>query len=397
MNQISIAPYWQVQQFTVNLGSEQVELVTKPGLPSWNLVSPSNRLFIENTVIKAGDRALLYGCHMDSVAVYLTRFYPNLQIFLTDQNHTALEMASRTLSANRITTVTVLATVELHPDLYCSFNLICIQLPKGRMLARRWLVQAYHGLAEGGSLYLAGANNAGIQSVIKDGQDLFGNGRVLAYKKGNRVAQFVKKPGKKPESGWVVSPGIAPDTWIQFPILISNHRFQIHSLPGVFSYDRLDDGTRMLVNAIRVPPGANVLDVGCGYGVIGLCAATAGAASVHLVDNDLIAITACRKTLAVNGITNAQVFTGDLLSPVGQNKYDLILSNPPFHAGQVVNYQVAEAIINQAYQALHPGGQLVIVANRFIRYDHLIGSVFGNVSTLAESGKFRLLFGLKSG
>jgi 16S rRNA (guanine1207-N2)-methyltransferase len=397
MNKVTTAPYWQVQRFTVKLGSEQLALVTKPGLPSWNLAAATSQLFIENMIIKPGDRALLYGCHMDCVAVYLSRFYPYLQVFLTDHNHTALEMTDRSLSANGITTVSLLATVELPPDLYGTFNVICIQLPKGRMLARRWLVQAWHGLAEDGCLYLAGANSAGIRSVIRDGQDLFGNGRALAYKKGNRVAQFIRRAGKKPKKEWAESPGIAPGSWVQFPISISSRIFQVRSLPGVFSYDQLDEGTGMLVNAMRVPQGAKVLDVGCGYGIIGVYAATAGAGSVDLVDNDLLAIAACRETITLNGITNAQVFAGDLLSPVGHKKYNLILSNPPFHAGHAVNYQITEAMIDQAYRALYPGGQLVIVANRFIRYDHLIGSVFGNVSTLEESGKFRLLSGLKSG
>jgi 16S rRNA (guanine1207-N2)-methyltransferase len=152
----------------------------------------------------------------------------------------------------------------------------------------------------------------------------------------------------------------------------------------------------MLLNVTSIPPGGKILDVGCGYGIIGTFAAVQGAGLVHLIDNNLLATAACRETLTLNRVTNAEVFPGDLLSPVGSNLYDLILSNPPFHTGHAVDFQIAQAMIGQSFRALNPGGQMVIVANRFIRYNRLIEELFGNSSVLAESGKFYVLSGLKS-
>ena len=396
MNRISSAPYTQAQQSSIKQGEEQIELVTKTGLPGWNLLAPSLQLFIENAIVRPKDSVILFGCHMGVVAVHLSRIFPQAELYITDHNSISLEMAQLTCIANHINSINFLYEVELPQVLHQSINTVFIQNPKGRQLCRRWLMQAYHALVTNGSLYLAGANDSGIQSVIKDAQELFGNGRVLAYKKGNRLAQFIKTSGAIDLPEWAQTSGIAAGTWVEFPITSSPHTIYIHSLPGVFSFGRLDEGTEMLLGSIKNPRGLSVLDVGCGYGVIGLVAVKEGAETVHLVDNDLLAIASCRETLSLNGITDAQVFCGDLLDPVNSYMYDMILSNPPFHAGHAVDYKSAIAMVEQSYQALNNGGELCIVTNRFIRYDRLIHSTFGNVSILAESGKFHVLSGLKS-
>jgi 16S rRNA (guanine1207-N2)-methyltransferase len=388
--------YSQIQCISMVLGREQVELITKPGLPEWDSFSPSSNLFFDNGSIKPGDSMLLFGCHLGALASAITRQYSQSHVYITDHLHTSLDMTHQTLEKNSARSVDILTEITIPKNLENEINIVYIQIPKGRMLGRRWLLEAYKALVSGGKLYIGGANKSGIQSAIKDAKELFGNGSVLAYKKSNRIAVFIKKSAGIPNLEWTRYPGIAPATWYEFNIILSSHSYRIRSLPGVFSYDHLDEGTRMLLNASSIPPGAHVLDVGCGYGIIGLYAAIQGAGLVHLVDNDLLAIASSRETMAMNEIRIAQVFSGDLLDPIGSKKYNLILSNPPFHSGQLVDFQIAEAMIAQSFQALKPGGRLEIVSNRFIRYDNLIKSIFGNVAILAESGKFHVLSGLKS-
>ncbi len=141
-------------------------------------------------------------------------------------------------------------------------NRVFIQNPKGRKLARRWLLQANQVLDLGSDCYLAGSNQSGIQSVIKDAQGLFGHGYIQAYKKGNRLAHLVKQSANIPLPDWANVPGIAPGTWMEFSISLSNHTYHIHSLPGVFSYDRLDVGTSMLLSVAKYSCGCQGL--GCG-------------------------------------------------------------------------------------------------------------------------------------
>jgi 16S rRNA (guanine1207-N2)-methyltransferase len=67
------------------------------------------------------------------------------------------------------------------------------------------------------------------------------------------------------------------------------------------------------------------------------------------------------------------------------------VSNPPFHTGLAVDYSVTEAFLTGARAALNPGGQVAIVANRFIRYERFLQAHFPVVRVLAETGKFRVL------
>ncbi len=389
-------PRQDIQKYQVKLGNLQLNVFSLPGLPNMELRFPAARLIAENVILRPAHRVLLFGCQQGALAAYLSRSLPAGQLSITDHIFTALEMTRMTLSANDAPPVDILTGIELPPEYAQKFDVVLIQIPKGRLLTRRWLLQAFHSLTPDGSLYIVGSNRAGIQSVNKDTQELFGPGRIVAYKKGNRLSHFIKSVDDKPPPEWANSPGIAPHTWVEFSISLADHNFIIRSLPGVFSYDHLDEGTQMLLGAVNIPAGAKVMDAGCGYGVIGLFAVVNGAGLVHLVDNNLLAVEASRETLSINGIKNAEVTAGDLLDLRFEDHYDLVLSNPPFHTGHAVDYQVAHALIENSLRALNPGGRLTIVANRFIRYDRLIKEIYGNISIVAESGKFHVLSGLKS-
>jgi 16S rRNA (guanine1207-N2)-methyltransferase len=387
-----------VRQLSVSLGNQQIELLTTPGLPEWDDLSPSINLLAKYSKVNPSENVMLLGCDLGSLCVHLLRLYPAISLVVHDQNATALEMCRHTLAANGISPgpVNILASAELPAALNETQDVVLLILPKGRVLTRRWLLQAMQALKLGGRLFLAGANSAGIQSIIKDAGQLFGAGSLLAYKKGHRVAEFTRPSLAQPLPDWASFPGIAPHTWVEFPVTVLGQKLAIRSLPGVFSYDHLDEGTALLLEYLRVPAGARVVDIGCGYGIIGLSAAMQGASLVHLVDNNLLAVASARASLAVNHVSSAEVFCGNLLDSLSQYTYDLVLSNPPFHRGHAVDYHISRAMIRQSFYVLDAGGRLVIVANRFIRYQGLIQEIYGNVSLLAESRKFHLLSGKKS-
>jgi 16S rRNA (guanine1207-N2)-methyltransferase len=162
---------------------------------------------------------------------------------------------------------------------------------------------------------------------------------------------------------------------------------------GVFSHAEVDTGTRLLIEAMRVAPHARVLDLGCGYGAIGIVAAKlAHAGHVTLIDADIRATRLADRNLGLNGIENADVVLGDGfrdLSP--KTRYDVIASNPPTHSGR----DVLDEMVAGAYKALKPRGQLFLVINRLLSLRREVEQTFGNSEVVAREKAFIVVRAVK--
>ena len=390
--------YTNMQEFTRKIAGRSLTFCTKFGLPEWNQITPSACLLAEAIHLKSSDRVLNIGCHHGALSVILGCQTSKDNLFIVDIDQVAINCTERTLQVNGIHNYRISTDISLLPQAASTFSVIALDIPKGRKLARHWLVESYFLLETDGELFIAGANAQGIQSIIKDAQELFGNAVIVGYKKGNRCA-LVRKEGNRdnlPE--WSLEPGIAPGTWIQINITIKGKKLTFFSLPGIFSHDRLDEGTGLLLETIDFPSSSRILDVGCGYGIIGLNAAAQEPSSeIDLVDSNRLAIAASQKNRSVNKLENVKIISSDLLDRISENHYHLIVSNPPFHAGKEINYSISVALLHQAFRALEPGGKLMVVANQFIRYDNLMKEVFGNSQKLAQTNRFHILTATKHG
>jgi 16S rRNA (guanine1207-N2)-methyltransferase len=130
---------------------------------------------------------------------------------------------------------------------------------------------------------------------------------------------------------------------------------------GVFSKKGVDFGSRVLIEAMELPIGAEVLDVGCGYGPIGLSVARiVQDGHVTMVDINARAIELAKENAQLNGITNVSIMESDLFAAVKGRSFDVIISNPPIRAGK----ETVHAIFEQAYDHLREGGALWIVIQK---------------------------------
>lgn len=176
--------------------------------------------------------------------------------------------------------------------------------------------------------------------------------------------------------------------------------FQLVNHANVFSRDRLDIGTRLLLQHMPVNSRyADIVDLGCGNGVLGLMAAEKNpAATLHFVDESVMAVASARATYLGSGLSNpARFVLGDALSQFAPASADLILCNPPFHQGSVVGDAIAWRMFNQARRVLRKGGELRVIGNRHLNYHVKLKRLFGNVQQVAADRKFVVLESLKSG
>jgi 16S rRNA (guanine1207-N2)-methyltransferase len=392
-------PYDQSREFTFLLRDQPVHVFSKAGFPHWDRLTSACQLLAENVRIASSDRVLLMGAGHGALAVCLARQVPQGCLRVVDASLVCIRLTAQTLKANAIHNALVYDRFPFPYENPGWFDHVIIELPKGRKLARRWLVEAYSALKIGGSLYLAGPNQEGIQPAIRDAAELFGNSLLLSYQKSNRVARFIHGENRHDADlgpSWVREPGIQPGTWHTFPYTIRGKEYLIHSLPGVFSYDEIDEGTQLLLENLMVPNGAKVLDFGCGYGIIGLVASSLGASQVDLVDSNIMAVASAQENIHRNGLAGISAFADDGLAWAKDHSYDLLVSNPPFHNGKEVDFGVAETFIEQSQRILKISGRLILVANRFLRYDRQMQACFGNFEMLAQTNHFHLLSSIKN-
>ena len=168
---------------------------------------------------------------------------------------------------------------------------------------------------------------------------------------------------------------------------------KLQTQAGVFAHRELDEGSRLLIEAMRVSPTARVLDWGCGYGAIGIVAAKLAARGyVTLVDVDVRATRLAQRNLELNGINNAEVVLGDGVHDLpAKARFDVILSNPPTHSGR----EVLDDLVASAYKALRPRGQLYLVINRLLSLRREVEAVFGNTETVARHKGFVVIRAVK--
>ncbi len=258
-----------------------------------------------------------------------------------------------------------------------------IHLPRGRALQQEILALAGAMVEPGGRIAFVGAKNEGVKRALKAARQRFGHAGIVARKSGWHAGL-----SQRPREGDVPVPSLM---FQHHSITVAGQATALVSCAGAFAADRLDVGAAALIEGLAGAPmaGAQVLDLGCGAGLVGLVAARRGA-SVTFTDVSARAIASTRKTLAANGITPAGLTLGWATEGLPDGAFDLVVTNPPFHQGHDVTLEIAPAFIRGARRVLRPGGTLYLVANAFLPYEPWLREHFARVTTAFENGRFRV-------
>ncbi len=189
---------------------------------------------------------------------------------------------------------------------------------------------------------------------------------------------FAAKPKSKPRYGLLRT-------------CLRGRTFEFLTASGVFSKHQIDLGTRLLIESMLLPKKGCVLDMGCGYGPVGIAAAAFNPSlRVVLVDVNFRAVWLARQNLQRNLISNAEVRQGDLYTPVEDLTFNSILSNPPVSAG----LETVKTIIVEAPKHLANRGVFQMVIRSKIggkRLRMIFEQAFGNVEVMARKSGYRVL------
>jgi len=175
---------------------------------------------------------------------------------------------------------------------------------------------------------------------------------------------------------------------IEIVVNLLDNELTLHTRWGVFSPRSIDEGTIMLMKHIEVGVSDICLDLGCGYGPIGLALAkhcTKG--EVHLVDKDFVAIELANNNANLNNLSNTKAYFSDAFLQVpSEVKFDQVISNLPAKVGR----EQLSIILYDAFDALKPGGKITVVTinglKDFIKNN--FKSVFGNYKKLKQGQKY---------
>jgi 16S rRNA (guanine1207-N2)-methyltransferase len=172
--------------------------------------------------------------------------------------------------------------------------------------------------------------------------------------------------------------------------VIAGRNFGFHTADGVFSKGALDYGTAILLEAFYKAHSSagTLLDLGCGYGPVGISAAVILGAQVTMRDINSRAVALSQKNARENGVT-ADIAQGDGYEGI-QSKYDIIITNPPIRAGKKTYYPWVE----QAPEYLNAGGEFWAVVQKKQGADSfkkLMEQTFGNCETMEREAGYHVM------
>jgi 16S rRNA G1207 methylase RsmC len=259
---------------------------------------------------------------------------------------------------------------------------VVVAVQKSRSGTWADLHRAWSLLRTDGRLLVVGPNDLGIKGTVKRlERELARLGEVESVRGRGRAVSFRRNEGAGPR---------AP----QPQAMILPDGISLRTAPGVFSEEKLDRGTAVLLSCLQQLEWAptRVLDLACGCGPLGLSALTRWPeAQLVAVDADARAIAACRENARTLGCdARCELRWWDAHETIEPGGFDLILANPPWHAGRVVSDEAAQAMLSQLPGLLAPGGRALIVAVTSRPWESLLAAV-SKPQVLAEADGFKVL------
>lgn len=346
---------------------------TKLGVRGYPDLSPATELLLHKVDIEVDCLLDVSGSAGVPALVASTRSQAS-NITVLDSSFAALRAAQASLAA---TDAQVAAGVSWNAPAN-SFEAVFLlpQTDKGSTRVLAELQGAHHALQAGGCVYLVMHKNQGAKRYEKVAKILFGELEVLAKRGGWRLCRAIK---------------CTDETQTVEPVSFKAAGLDLTAEPGVFAAGKLDPGTALFLEAVDMGSlqGKRVLELGCGYGLIALKAALAGA-EVTALDDDLLAVRSSYRNARHYGLDMRCLHSDVDAALKDDERFEVVLMNPPFHVGKQVQMGVPRAFLAAAEKHLEPGGKVLLVANKALAYEKLLAN-WADVNNIAVNEHFKVL------
>lgn len=257
-----------------------------------------------------------------------------------------------------------------------SLSRVIVNAPPGTLERRYVLAHALRALQEGGELVVLAPKTLGGARL---GAELTAFGCLVSEhaKRHHRIC-VAARPSAPLEMAKAITAG-GP----QQP-----QGLGLWSQPGVFSWDRVDTGTQVLLDTPLAFTGRGA-DLGCGVGLLSLSVLEGGeVTSLILLDLDARAVAAARRNVVD---PRASFRHGDVRDEALANgDLEFVVMNPPFHQGGRENLGLGHAFIDAASAMLRPGGVCRLVANAALPYERRLSSAFATHRTIAQTRGYKV-------
>jgi len=268
-----------------------------------------------------------------------------------------------------------------------SIEQACYRISKEKRVVEHVLDSLWSLLPEGGSLYCAGYKQEGIKTFAKQTQAAWLCDMTLERGEQHlHLYRFIKSS--------ITAQPLNPDNYHALHVIGEWQGMPLWSKPGIFAWDRLDEGSLYLLEQLQALQIVNVqsgLDLGCGHGLLALALLQAGCRRVVATDNNAAALKACAHNLALHaGTAEYSVLAADCASGI-EERFDLILCNPPFHQGFGVEQDLTDRFLQATQRLLKKRGTALFVVNSFIPLERKAEGLFGTVQLLADNRRYKVL------
>lgn len=326
-------------------------------------------------------------------------------LWLLDENHSGLLQANQYPQLHSITNRQDLYREAIKQGYSCDFSdfdfsaiadntldRIFYRVSKEKALVNHIINQAWRCLKPDGELSIAGYKQEGTKTWIDKISTLFGD-KQSAEKNGQVYTASICK-----QNQFTTDAFLDDQNYHQLRPEISVGNWTVFSKPGLFGWNKVDQGSELLIQHLHLlelqgSNPLNCLDLGCGYGFLTLSAAQhSDCASVKewvLTDNNAAAILAAQKNIQIAGL-NAQIIADDAGSSI-DNKFDLILCNPPFHQGFQADADLTDKFVRQTRRLLAKSGQAFFVVNQFVPLETKASPLFKTLRVLHKQAGFKLV------